>query len=98
MIVVTISSGTFSSLTGILMNGDINMFFYSIVGFSLLLTICSYLILKEMSEDGKKEIRESFNKSKMLVICLYFSIKIEDFIKLILESILYCKWFSSMKN
>lgn len=51
MMSVTVSSGTFSSITGVLMKDNVDMFFYSVVGFSLLLTICAYLILKYMSED-----------------------------------------------
>ena len=51
MISVTISSGTFGNITGMLMKNNVDMFFYSVVGFSLLLTVCVFLILKFMSED-----------------------------------------------
>jgi hypothetical protein len=51
MMSVTISSGTFGSVTGVLMKDNVDMFFYSVVGFSVLLAACTYLILKYMSED-----------------------------------------------
>lgn len=50
MISITISSGVFSTPTGMLMKYDINMFYFSLLFFSLLLFCFSRVIMDTMKE------------------------------------------------
>lgn len=58
MIATTISSGVFSSLTGVMMRWHVNMFFYSVMGFSIIFFFCAERIvgrLREESQFGRDE-------------------------------------------
>ena len=48
MVSTTISSGVFSSLTGLLMKWDLNMFFYSLLVFSLIYAACAKITLETL--------------------------------------------------
>jgi hypothetical protein len=45
MLSTTVSSGVFTTFTGVLMEGNINMFIYSLLFFSVLLFYCGKLIM-----------------------------------------------------
>jgi hypothetical protein len=52
MISTTISSGVFATLSGLLMKGDINMLFYSLLAFSILLFYTGKLILESLRNES----------------------------------------------
>jgi fucose permease len=53
MIATTVSSGVFSSLTGVLMKLDLDMFFYSMLAFSLIFFTCAKKIVATLREESQ---------------------------------------------
>jgi hypothetical protein len=53
MIATTISSGVFSSLTGVLMKWELNMFYYSVFAFSLAFFGCAKSIVATLREESQ---------------------------------------------
>jgi hypothetical protein len=52
MVSTTISSGVFATLCGLLMKGDVNMLFYSLLAFSILLFYIGKLIMESLRNES----------------------------------------------